>query len=153
MSEADESVNDLTDAFTDIVNQDRRLRELIESLPETEGVLPIKQSITSQSSMLGANVRNSIIAFQFFDRMCQRLEHSIQCLKELSTIEETNVDAHLGEIERLKKSIYESYTMEEERTLYDELLSKKEFDIAIKEYLEKRQAKLAEDDGDDIEFF
>ena len=76
MSEADVEVNQLTDSFTDIVNQDRRLRELIESLPENDEVLPIKQSISMQSTALGSNVRNSIIAFQFFDRMCQRLEHS-----------------------------------------------------------------------------
>lgn len=153
MSEADESVNQLTDSFTDIVNQDRRLRELIDSLPEDDEVLPIKQSISSQSSALGSNVRNSIIAFQFFDRMCQRLEHSIECLKELSSIEESNFSAHLGEIDRLKQSIYKSYTMEEERALYDELLSKSDFDQAIQDYLNKRAAKLAEDDDDDIEFF
>ena len=152
MSEVDVEVNQLTDSFTDIVNQDRRLRELIESLPENEEVLPIKQSISMQSTALGSNVRNSIIAFQFFDRMCQRLEHSIECLKELSNIEETNFEAHIGEIDRLKDAIYKSYTMEEERSLYDELLSKHDFDQAINDYLQKR-AVVAEDDDDDIEFF
>ena len=153
ISEADESVNQLTDSFTDIVNQDRMLRELVETLPEDSEVLPIKQSITSQSSALGANVRNSIIAFQFFDRMCQRLEHSIDCLKELSAIEESNFQQHIDEIERLKSKIYKSYTMEEERALYDEILTKSDFDQAINAYLVKRNNKADEDDDDDIELF
>lgn len=152
MLDAHDSVNQLTDSFTDILNQDSRLRQLIKSLPEDDKVLPVKNAITIQSSELARNVRNSVIAFQFFDRMCQRLEHSIDCLKGLSAIEETNFDGHLGEIDRLKESIYKSYTMEQERTLYDELLSKSDFDQAIEQYLCKRAATVAEDE-DDIEFF
>ncbi len=150
MADADQSVNQLTDSFTEIVNQDRALRDLVQSLPEDPEIAPIKHAIASQSNAIGSNVRNSIIAFQFFDRLCQRLDHSIQCLRELSTIEETNFLQHMGEIERLKTVIYQSYTMEDERLLYDQILADNDFDQAVKTYLE---TKNSQSDDDDIELF
>ena len=151
VTEADMEVNKLTESFTDIVEQDRGLRDLVDSLPDTPDMLGIKEAISSQTTALGANVQNAIVAFQFFDRMCQRLDHSIRCLKELSHLEQADHETKLTAIHGYKDIIYQSYTMEEERILFDAVLNRENFDEAIKSYIESREQ--SDDDDDDIEFF
>jgi len=84
VTESGESVDDLTRAFTDIVDQDRSIRANIDQLPDSPEIIDIKQQISSLSAGISSNVRNAIIAFQFYDRLCQRLDHTSECLKNLS---------------------------------------------------------------------
>jgi hypothetical protein len=150
VTEADREVNALTEAFTDIVEQDRALRDLVKELPENTELQGIKKSISEQTTALGSNVQNAIVAFQFFDRMCQRLEHSIQCLKELSDLELADVDSKISAISSIRENIYQSYSMEEERILFDAVLKRENFEDAIKVYRDSREQA---EDEDDIEFF
>jgi len=152
VAEADESVDSLTASFTEIVKQDRSLRALLEQLPDEPEIAPIKDALAAQASALGNNVRNSIIAFQFYDRLCQRLDHTTQCLRDLSVLEESDFEQHAEDIMKLRDSIYSKFTMEEERILYDAVLNNDDFEQAIEIYRAKRTAA-NEDDEDDIEFF
>jgi len=152
VTESSESVDDLTRAFTEIVDQDRSIRSNVDQLPDVPEINEIKQQISSISAAIGANVRNAIIAFQFYDRLCQRLDHTSDCLKNLSEIEDNKSSASSEQVIKLRDSVYNHFTMEEERQLFDAILSSDDFEAAINDYKIAREASM-EDDDDDIELF
>ncbi|MCP4411621.1 MAG: hypothetical protein GY808_03500 [Gammaproteobacteria bacterium] len=152
LTESGESVDDLTKAFTDIVDQDRSIRANIEQLPDSAEIIDIKQQISSLSATISSNVRNAIIAFQFYDRLCQRMDHTSECLRNLSEIEDNKSKTCSDEVIKLRDMVYNHYTMEEERQLFDAVLASSDFEAAIREYSLARNATL-EDDDDDIELF
>jgi len=148
VTESGESVDDLTRAFTDIVDQDRSIRANIDQLPDSPEIIDIKQQISSLSAGISSNVRNAIIAFQFYDRLCQRLDHTSECLKNLSEIEDNK-----SEVTLLRDKVYNHFTMEEERQLFDAVLASSDFEAAIRDYTLSRATSLEDDDDDDIELF
>lgn len=154
VKEATDSVDDLTESFTNIVQQDRALRSLVEQLPAEEGIKPLKDAIQVQSDGLGKNVRDSIIAFQFFDRLCQRLEHCISCLRDLSHLEQSDFEKHIEDISRLKEVIYQNYSMEEERILFNAAKDADNFDQTIELYEKNKSShRNIKEEDDDVEFF
>ena len=99
------------------------------------------------------NVQNAVIAFQFYDRLCQRLDHTSECLRNLSEIEDNEETSSAEEVTKLRDRVYNHFTMEEERQLFDAVLTSKDFEHAIAEYTLARSKSLEEDDDDDIELF
>ncbi|MCP4271711.1 MAG: hypothetical protein GY781_07060 [Gammaproteobacteria bacterium] len=152
LTESGESVDDLTRAFTDIVDQDRSIRANIDQLPDSPEIIDIKQQISSLSAAISSNVRNAIIAFQFYDRLCQRMDHTSECLRNLSEIEDNKSKISSDEVIKLRDMVYNHYTMEEERQLFDAVLVSSDFEAAIREYTLARTETL-EEDNDDIELF
>ena len=154
VTESGESVDDLTKAFTEIVSQDRLIRSSIEELPDEPAIAGIKNQIAQLSAEIGTNVQNAIMAFQFYDRLCQRLDHTSECLRNLSEIEDNELKSSVAEVLKLRDKVYNHFTMEEERQLFDAVLVSKDFEHAINEYTIARAKSLEEsDDDDDIEFF
>ncbi len=152
VTESGESVNDLTQAFTDIVNLDRCIRKNVEQLPEIPEIEGTKQQISILSAAIGTNVQNAIIAFQFYDRLCQRLDHTSECLRSLSDIEDNQSTASSDEVNKLRNMVYNHFTMEEERQLFDAVLASNDFEAAINEYTLARLQSI-EDEDEDIELF
>ncbi len=152
VTESGESVDDLSRSFRDIVSQDRSIRANIEQLPDIPEINEIKEQISLLSSQIGMNVQNAVVAFQFYDRLCQRLDHTSECLRNLSEIEDNEESSSAEEVTKLRDRVYNHFTMEEERQLFDAVLTSKDFEHAIAEYTLARAQSL-EDDDDDIELF
>ncbi|MCP3673948.1 MAG: hypothetical protein GY829_05705 [Gammaproteobacteria bacterium] len=153
VTESDESVDDLSRSFQDIVTQDRSIRATIEQLPDIPEINEIKEQISLLSSQIGINVQNAVVAFQFYDRLCQRLDHTSECLRSLSEIEDDKKKSSAEEVTKLRDRVYNHFTMEEERQLFDAVLTSKDFEHAITEYTLARAKSLEEDDDVNIELF
>lgn len=150
ITESGTSVDVLSLAFTEIVNHERMLRDSIELLPDQPEVKAIKQSIQQLSNSITLHVQNAVIAFQFYDRLCQRLDHTSECLRLLSEIEDRE---SVNDVLKLRDNVYNHFTMKEERQLFDAILSNTDFEEAIVLYNEARDKSLTEDQTDDIELF
>jgi len=153
VNESNDNVATLSDSFTNIVNQDKLIRHSIEQLPADPDTQKIKDEISALSTELRANINNAIVAFQFYDRLCQRLDHTSQCLKKLSEIEENKLQSSADEVIKLRDNVYNHFTMIEERLLFDAVLSSKDFEHAIEEYSLARLKSIEDKSDDDIEFF
>ena len=154
VTESMDNVDGLSLSFTEIVNQDKQIREKIEQFPDDPSSLEIKNEIAILSSELRTNINNAIVAFQFYDRLCQRLDHTSSSLKKLSEIEDHQKQTSLDEVIELRENVYNHFTMIEERQLFDAVLGSKDFEHAIEEYSVARAASLENvDEDDDIEFF
>ena len=146
MTEGDESVTALTKSFTTLVGKVNIIGEAAEGLQESTE----KQTILSNYHDVLDQVQSAIIAFQFYDRMTQRLEHVSHSLGSLSEL--------IGEDERvfnpyewkgLQKTIQSRYTNESDRMLFEAILD----GASVEKALEIAKKKADQEKDDEIELF
>lgn len=154
MNEGNSSVATLSNSFTSLATN---LSDIQSSISEfnandTESE-KIKMAIQSSSSTALDKVQTTIIAFQFYDKLTQRLEHVSQSLTALSAlISNPNALYSPKEWQSLQSSIRSKYTMEEERRMFDKVLSGVPIEEALLEFKAEIANKLT-DEEDEIELF
>jgi hypothetical protein len=143
--ESEVSVNTLTDSFT----------EIVESMQAISGHLIELEASGSKDNVLGccfeteAKVQAAIIAFQFYDRMQQCLQHVTSNLRGLSKLVETPERLYNPtEWDGFQKQIRSRYTMESEKAMFDAILHGKSVEDAIAEKM-----AAVKEPTDDIELF
>lgn len=148
MSDSADSVDVLTHAFTSMFDNLMALREAVADLPES----PLKQRIEATSEQVSGQMQAAIIAFQFYDRLSQRLAHVSSSLTDLTGI--VSEPARLYNPfawHELQQKIRSQYTMEDERAMFDTLLATGNVRLALEQYVARRQQ--AAGDGSEIELF
>jgi hypothetical protein len=123
MHVGDDSIDALTDSFTTMAGNIQSIHETIEDLPED--VNPdFKNEIEGKCDSLKQQVHNAIIAFQFYDRLIQKLthvSHSMDTMADLIKDQSRLFNPH--EWTALQEKIRSSYTMESERLMFDALMN------------------------------
>jgi hypothetical protein len=147
MRDSGDSVAVLTDSFTAIHGGLMSLVEAVRGLPDS----PIKQSIATMGGQVSTQMRQAIVAFQFYDRMSQRLTHVSHSLEQLAGI--VGDPARLynpNAWHALQQQIRSKYTMEDEKLMFDTLLATGDVRQALALYVERKQQASS---GGDIELF
>jgi len=148
MHDGNQSVDTLASSFTELASIMAELSQDLNQLPESE----LKEKMTFSTSRASNNVHSAIMAFQFYDKLSQRLNHVSNDLSALTElIGEPSTLYSPPAWKALQDKIREKYTMEEERTMFDQVLS----GISIAEALEHYKSAMdAKDKADeDIELF
>ncbi|GMR09116.1 MAG: hypothetical protein BMS9Abin26_2130 [Gammaproteobacteria bacterium] len=143
MQDGDDSVAALTDSFTSMMGHMKAIEECIGEMPATQHKTILQQHTLEVSS----KVQNAIIAFQFYDKLTQRLSHASHSLTSLSGLV-SHPDNLFSPFEwqELHKKIKSSYTIDADRKMFDLMLS----DLDVEEALEStREAG----NDDNIELF
>lgn len=150
MSEGNDSIDVLTDSFTTMAGTIKLIEKYIKDSPELVAN-NLTSSIEEKCQSLNDKVNTAIIAFQFYDRLVQKLSHvshSMETLGELIGNDERLYNPL--EWTALQQKIRSRYTMESERLMFDGLMS----GMSVKEALETaRQHQGNTGSSDDIEFF
>jgi hypothetical protein len=151
MRDSNASVAVLTDTFTAMAESLDRIDGTLNGLPDaSEGAL-IKAGIHDDTREVAAKVRQAIIAFQFYDKLMQRLDHASRGLASLAEL--------VGDRDRLydpaqwaglQDQILAKYTMAEERAMFEAVMAGASVTEALQCYLD---AHAASDSGGDIELF
>ena len=146
LSEGDASIETLSSSFQQLANFCGEIQNIDDS-NSTNQVEEVRQIASSMSGQ----VNNAIMAFQFYDRLCQRLEHvqnNLHMLSELITNE-----GHINNADgwsTLRDKIKGSYTMETEHKMHEAVLK----GASIEEALDIFKKDMAnQPDEDDIELF
>lgn len=148
LATSDLSVNTLTDSFTFIVEHMRTIYAHVQDFDDT----PARDEILHYCVETSDLIEKSIIAFQFYDRMQQCLQHVTANLKGLSQLVESPERLYNPfEWNKFQMEIRARYTMESEKVMFDAILDGKSIEeaLAIKAALEAQKS----DDDDDIELF
>jgi hypothetical protein len=148
LATSDLSVNTLTDSFTFIVEHMRTIYTHVQDFDDT----PARDDILCYCLETSELIEKSIVAFQFYDRMQQCLQHVTENLKGLSSLVETPERLYNPfEWNRFQMEIRSRYTMESEKVMFDAILDGKSIEeaLAIKSEIEAQKS----DDDDDIELF
>jgi hypothetical protein len=149
LKESSGSVEILTNSFTGMYDSLMALVAAANALPDS----PVKQSIADNGASVSGQMQQAIVAFQFYDRLSQRLSHACRSLDELSGI--VNDPARLYNPfswHALQQQIRSRYTMEDEKMMFDKLLETGNVQAALDAYLAMKQTRAGEGISD-IELF
>ena len=143
MRDGDDSVNTLADSFTSMTGNVEVIHAAADNLPPSAEQAVIQENCLAVSQQMQA----AIIAFQFYDKLNQRLNHltgSLAALAQLLSKPEQlyNPYAWRG----LQEKIKSKYTVEADRAMFEAILHGASVEQAL-------QAHDATETGDDIELF
>jgi hypothetical protein len=146
MRDGDDSVNTLTESFTSMVNHAQTIREAGEALADGNE----KATITNHCDAILQQMNHSIVAFQFYDKLSQRLAHVGNSLEELSQlVRDPGRLYNPYEWNGLQRLIRSKYTSEEDQAMFDAVIRGASVDEAMQLVLTQQ----GDGSDDDIELF
>ena len=149
MTESNASVDVLTGSFTAMAECMRLLSETVQTLPDTPEVAAAKARLVGTSDEVSAMVHQAVIAFQFYDKLVQRLAHVGVSLGSLSDLVSNQARLYNpAEWVALQDKIRSKYTMREEVAMFDAVMAGVPVHEAVHQYMAEMKEK-----GDDIELF
>lgn len=120
MSEGHESVDTLTETFASLIGGIKAIGMAAENLPET----PEKETIQANVVPATEKINAAIVAFQFYDKLSQRLAHVSNSLGALGKLIETPTRLYNPyEWHGLQAMIKSKYTIEHDRLMFDAILN------------------------------
>ena len=148
MAEGEDSVQALTGSFTGMVERVQQIAAEAARLPPEQA--GIADAIASQCEGVERSMQQGIVAFQFYDRLSQRIDHVQHALAQLGALIADNGRlCNPAEWRHLQQTIRGRYTMQEEQAMFDALLA----GASVEEALEQIRPRLDQGDIDDIELF
>lgn len=149
MRDSSGSVEVLTNSFTGMYGNLMGMVDAAHALPDS----PIKRSIEELGSNVSGQMQHAIVAFQFYDRLSQRLAHVSHSLAHLTGIVSEPAKLYNPFAwHDLQQQIRSKYTMEEERAMFDTLLATGNVQLALEQFVARKQEE-AGGSSDDIELF
>ena len=156
MTDGAQSVSTLTESFTRMATYVSKIRNTTAKV--TPDNLPqFQKVINATASELEGDVQEAVIAFQFYDRISQRLDHVCKSLDQLGgLISKPESLYNPQEWSNLQNQIKGSYTMEAERIMFEHILRGHSIEEALEIYrhhFDEKDAGHDDDTDDDIELF
>lgn len=149
MKDSNASVEVLTDSFTTMAGYMRMISETVGTLPDQGEVGTAKHNLLGVSEHVSSMVHQAIIAFQFYDKLVQRLAHVGLSLGNLSDlVSDTRRLFNPGEWVSLQEKIRAKYTTREEVAMFEAVMQ----GVPVQEAIERFMAEMKEKQ-DDIELF
>jgi predicted methyltransferase MtxX (methanogen marker protein 4) len=153
MRDSNSSVDTLMDTFTSMADTLATIDVALGTLPDTIGNGMVKTEIQDNARQVAQKVHQAIIAFQFYDKLVQRLDHVCHSLSGLSgLVSDTGRLYNPQEWGALQELIRSKYTMAEERGMFDAVMAGATVQEALKHYMATRMQEV-EDSGGEIELF
>ncbi|ASP40023.1 hypothetical protein CHH28_15670 [Bacterioplanes sanyensis] len=148
LHESSDSINQLTQQFAAIAGDAQQLQQLCSG--ETQ------QQAHALATNIQSSVQQSVVSFQFYDRLCQRLEHVSDSLEQMGhLIAHPQQRYQQRAWQSLQQDIKSNYTMEAERLMYEYILAGHTIAEALQIYRHHFQHGNNDTQGtdDEIEFF
>lgn len=149
MKDSNSSVEVLTNSFTTMAGYMQLITQTVQTLPDEGEVGTAKQNLSGVSEHVSSMVHQAIIAFQFYDKLVQRLAHVGISLGDLSDlVANTQRLFNPSEWVQLQQKIKVKYTTREEIAMFDAVMQ----GMPVQEAVDKFMAEMNER-PDDIELF
>ena len=149
MRDSNSSVEVLTQSFTTMANFMRTITETVQQLPESTDLQGTREQLLGASGQVEGMMHQAIIAFQFYDKLVQRLAHVGISLGDLSElVSDGRRLFNPGEWVGLQDRIRAKYTTREEIAMFEAVMQ----GVPVHEAVEKFMADMKEK-SDDIELF
>lgn len=143
MIEGDVSFTSLSGSFVETVSAATNITAAANQLEESK----IKDTIKENCQDITLRVTDSIISFQFYDKLSQRMalvSKTLSCLTEI--LKDKNKTDNIEEWKNLQNLIRSKYTLDADQDMFDAVIS----GLPIKDALKIAVNKTTEDE---VEFF
>lgn len=151
LREGDDSVGSLSNSFTSMITNVGTIAAAVTEMDAADQTSPVAKTIMSNCEQVSEQMQAAIMAFQFYDKLSQRLAHvihSLDCMGGLIADQERLYNP--CEWHGLQKKIRARYSMREEQEMFDALLN----GASVEEALKLGEEKIADRaTDDDIELF
>jgi len=150
MTDGEKSVSELSESFTYIAS---KLQEITEKANED---IAKDASLKVDAEDVHSRVVNAIISFQFYDRLSQRLDHVKRDLLWLSELVSNPEELYNpSSWKKLQEDIMSNYTMEEERLMFQHIMSGASVQEALEIYHHHFEKSKEKDDNtnDEVDLF
>lgn len=152
LSDSSASVDVLTDTFTSMAGSLASISQAVAALPEIGAEGAAKHQLADATQQVSGLVHRSIIAFQFYDKLSQRLAHVCHSLAKLSDLVADRARIfNPEEWVQLQATIRAKYTTPDECQMFESVMAGMPVQEAIAHYLTQLHAHAA--DNDDVELF
>ena len=124
LREGDDSVETLSNSFTNMASSAEKLLQNYERLVGSSENHNVVDSIKEESEKISWQIHESVVAFQFYDKLSQRLSHVSHALAALAEL--VNDQCRLYNPKEwigLQGMIRSRYSMREEQEMFDLLLA------------------------------
>ncbi len=149
MRDSNSSVNVLSESFTAMAGYVHAMSASLASLPSGGEVGAAKESLTGMAGQVSGMVNHTIVAFQFYDKLVQRLDHVCHSLSLLGgLVADRSRLYNPDEWAVLQNSIRAKYSTPDERAMFEAVLAGVPVQEAINNFFAGRMAA-----SDDIELF
>jgi hypothetical protein len=149
MKDSNASVDVLTHSFTAMAGHMQNIGDTLATLPDDGPAGTAKQNLLGASGQVSQMVHQAIIAFQFYDKLVQRLAHVGLSLGELSElVGDQGRLFNPGEWVALQQRIKAKYTTADEVAMFDAVMH----GMPVHEAIDKFMAEM-KDKNNDIELF
>ncbi len=123
LTEGNDSVGVLAKSFSNMFFEMDALRKELGAMDESFKSSPLAKLVTERSDSLARDIDKAIVAFQFYDRLSQRLTHVSETIESLGDLLVDHSKLYNpGEWVALQNAIRGRYTMETERSMFDAVL-------------------------------
>lgn len=165
MKDGEKSVAELTESFTYIASKLGNLANSGKTLQNTATQDQQEQqeqqetidNIRDESQDIHNKVSNAIVAFQFYDRLSQRLDHVKRDLMSLSNVINSPEQLYNPLAwNKLQQDIASNYTMEAERIMFEHIMKGATIEQALdiyKHHFSENNELNDDNSGDEIELF
>lgn len=151
MNDSSGSVGELTDSFTSVSGALSAMREVAHQLPNTPEVMPAKTEIENLGEEVEKKIGQAIIAFQFYDRLSQRLSQVCRNLDDLGILVNDPVRLYNPFAwVALQQKIRSKYVTEDDKQMFDTLIETRDVQKALTEFMKRKREQQPEGD---IELF
>ena len=122
LNESDRAVDALVKAFTGLADSTRAITALTQTMsPEAKAMLG--EDLQQRAEIITRQVANAVVAFQFYDKLTQRLGHVRYSLSTLALfVCDRAQAAEPDQWDRLLKTLRRLYRTEEERQIFQMIM-------------------------------
>ena len=143
MLEGDDSFTSLSLSFVEIINSAEQITLATKKLEDSSE----KSEITENCQDISQRIGSSIVAFQFYDKLSQRMALISNTLNSLSEVlKDPAKKSKHGEWVKLQDTIRSKYTLDSDQKMFDDVLNGMSVEEALKTAVETTTEN-------DIEFF
>lgn len=156
LNDSSKSVDVLTGTFTDIANNAQSVVNTLQQCTSGEELEANREEMLAKSNSVLSKMNHAVVAFQFYDRLSQKLGHVNQSLNHLGdVISDSSRLFNPAEWIKIQSEIRCNYTMECERLMFDLIMKGATIREALTLYRHEFDLlDVANDDSeDDIELF
>lgn len=139
MREGDESVNTLGELFTSMVDSVSDIATAADSLDENSETEAVKSVIKNNCESIKPQMKTAIVAFQFYDKLSQRLNHVNNSLDKMAGLVADRTRVYSPwEWKELQEQIRSKYCLPQEVEMFDAVLN----GVSVPEALTKCEAAM-----------
>lgn len=156
MADSGQSVNTLTDAFTELAKHSQTVDQQVQALKPGDELGGFKDEVSYTAREMNERIKQAVTAFQFYDRITQRLDHVARSLEKVTMVMQDYDQLNDPESwKNIQSQVKSSYTMEAERIMFEHIMRGASVSEALEIYRHhfEQEEENGSENNDEIELF